>query len=94
MIPTRDHTQIRAWAAKRNAVPAQVKPLHHDGESTILHFLFGREVPGTSELQPISWEEFFARFDLLNLSMAWDERSNLFDIVRVGKASLPVTDHH
>ncbi len=27
MVPTRDHDNLRAWAAKHNAVPAQVKPI-------------------------------------------------------------------
>lgn len=39
------------------------------------------------EIYPISWESFFAQFDLMGLSVAFDEKTARFDIVRVEKGS-------
>jgi len=86
MIPTRDHAEIRRWAAAHDAVPAEIVPLKFDGEPTILHFLFGDARVGTPELRPITWEDFFARFDVMELSLAFDDDSGDFHIVRVEKA--------
>ena len=83
MKPTRDHRKIREWATRQGAVPAEIKPLKYDGEPTILYFLFGAAAAGTADLHPITWEDFFARFDLLGLSVAYDEDSPQFDIVKV-----------
>ena len=87
MVPTRDHQQIRQWAAKHNATPAEINKLKFDGEPAILYFLTGQAAGGTTDLRPISWESFFAQFDLLNLSMAFDDSSPRFSIVRVESAS-------
>ena len=85
VFPTRDHSEIRRWAEAHDAVPAEVLTLKFDGEPTTLHFLRGDAKDGTPELRPISWEDFFARFDLLELSMAFDDESGRFNIVRVEK---------
>ena len=83
MIPTRDHKEIRRWAAKHNAVPAESTPITFDSEPTMLHFLMGAAKEGTPELHPISWESFFAKFDLLRLALAYDEVTPQFDLVRI-----------
>jgi hypothetical protein len=93
MVPTRDHGQIIAWAEKHNAVPAEIKPRVFDGKPTILYFLFGNARGGTEDIHPISWEDFFARFDLLGLSMAWADDSPHFSIVHVEKAALAAESH-
>lgn len=88
MLPTRDHAVIRSWAAKNDAVPATIPPLIFDSEPAILTFLVGRHV-GTPGIHPISWEFFFAQFDLLDLAFAFDDRSSRFTLVRVEKSSQP-----
>ena len=85
MIPTRDHNEIRLWAQKHNAVPAEVRLLKFDGEPSVLHFLMGAARSGTPELHPIQWADFFARFDLLGLAFAYDDRSSQFAIVHLDK---------
>ena len=55
------------------AVPAEVKLFKFDGEPSVLYILFGDARGGTPEIRPISWEDFFARFDLLGLSIVFDE---------------------
>ena len=88
MLPTRDHAVIRRWAAKNDAVPATIPPITFDSEPAILTFLIGRRV-GTAEIHPISWDSFFAQFDLLNLSFAFDDGSTRFALARVEKDSPP-----
>ncbi len=93
MLPTKDHDEIRFWAEAHDAVPAEIQPLRFDGEPSVLYFLIGDAKAGTPEIKPISWEDFFARFDLLGLSMVFDEQTPRFDIVRVEKASQPQMLH-
>jgi len=81
--PTRDHTKIRFWAAQHNGVPAEITGMKFDGVPNILHFLFGDERAGSLKIQPISWEDFFAHFDVLGLSVALDANSSQFQIVQV-----------
>jgi hypothetical protein len=86
MYPTRDHNVIRSWVEKHDGVAAEVIPFKFDGEPTILHFLFGEAKAGTPELRPISWDDFFARFDLLGLSLAFDDETPRYQLVRVEKS--------
>lgn len=94
MLPTQDHDLIRSWGTRVQAVPAEVLPAVFDGEPTQLHFLFGKAAGGTPQLHPISWEEFFARFDLLNLSLAFESDGIRFQIVRVEENNKSGFDHH
>lgn len=83
MFPTRDHQEIRRWVEKHDGVPAEVIPFVFDTEPSYLRFLFGKAKAGTPDLRPIGWDDFFARFDLLGLSVVFDEDTRRFDIVRV-----------
>ncbi len=87
MIPTQDHTLIQQWAVRHNAAPAEINRLKHDGEPAILTFVIGNPHAAEPDIYPISWESFFAQFDLLKLSMAFDEQTSSFDIVRVKRSS-------
>ena len=87
MLPTQDHKEIRHWAKTYGAIPAEIRRLKFDGEPSILYFLFGDLREGTPELRPIFWDDFFARFDLLDLSLAYDESSPQFHIVKLDKGS-------
>lgn len=69
--PIRDHEVIRQWAARHSAVPAEIKPRKFDGEPALLWFLFDSK--GSEEIVPITWENFFALFDLLGLKLMIDE---------------------
>ncbi len=44
-----------------------------DGEPTKLAFLFTRGPKSAPEFKPISWEGFFALFDLMKLSFVYDD---------------------
>lgn len=89
MVPTQNHKTIRHWALTRDASPAEISPLKFDGQPAILTFLMGEARAGTEEIHPISWESFFAQFDLMDLSFAFDSRSSQFDLVQVEKDTEP-----
>ena len=84
--PTADHDEIEAWASRHNAHPAQKKPLIFDSEPAILHFTFGENLE-TEDIRSISWESFFAQFDLMGLTLVFDE-SPRFELLQLEKASL------
>ena len=67
-VPVTDHEEIRRWAAANNAVPAEVFPHVFESEPAILRFIIGSAPAAQPELRPISWESFFAQFDLLGLA--------------------------
>lgn len=71
--PTSDHAKILDWAQRHRAVPAEVHTRVFDSQPTVLRFLFNDLRGGTPDLRPITWEDFFARFDLLQLSILLDE---------------------
>ena len=81
--PIRDHEVIRQWAARHSAVPAEIKPRKFDGEPAILWFLFDSR--GSEEIVAITWENFFALFDLLGLHMMVDE-TPYFELVHTQKS--------
>lgn len=93
MIPTREHWRIEKWAHEQGAIPAQIVRRSYDGEPAILTFIFGKGMAGYPEIHLITWESFFAQFDLLQLSMTFDENSPQFSIVKVEKRSAAYPQH-
>ena len=87
VLPTRMHWRIEAWALEQGALPAQVRRLKFDGEPATLTFIFGEAKAALPDVYPISWESFFAQFDLQELSMAFDDEAQDFAIVKVEKDS-------
>ncbi len=73
--PTTDHKEIRRWAALNNAVPVRISTLVFDGEPAKVGFRFLNGSRGEPEFTPITWESFFALFDVLELSFVYDEAS-------------------
>ena len=84
--PTRDHDEIRQWAASRNAVPAERKPRTFDSEPAILTFLFEEKREAMEDVAEISWEHFFALFDLMGLSLVHDD-DGMFELLQIEKRS-------
>ena len=93
MIPTQDHTLIQQWAVRHNASPAEINRRKHDGEPAILTFVIGNSHAVEPDIYPIPWESFFAQFDVLKLSMAFDEQTPRFDIVRVKNSAASSMAH-
>ena len=71
--PTSEHAEIRRWAESQDAKPAQLNQYVFDSEPAVLHFVFGDAAIDPNSLQLVSWEHFFATFDLLGLALVYDE---------------------
>ncbi len=88
MEPTRDHKIIRNWALDRRAIPAVVRG-ENDGSPAVLKFIIPGAHYENRNLEAVSWEDFFAQFDLFGLSFVFQERtmsgapSSMNEIVQV-----------
>lgn len=71
--PTTDHASIREWARAHQATPAELEEHIFDGAPVRLRFVFGEfDELAKKEVHPISWDQFFAMFELLGLALAFD----------------------
>lgn len=70
---TTDHEVIRRWAEERGGRPATVTQTASGDEPGILRIDF----PDGAEpnLEPISWDEFFRKFDEKNLAFVYQEKT-------------------
>ena len=71
--PTSDHSKIRNWATSNRAVPAEVLPHIVDGEPATLRLMLAEQIACDASIRPISWEEFFLKFDSLGLTFVYDD---------------------
>ncbi len=83
---TNDHEEIRRWAEERGGKPAHVKATGSGEDIGILRIDFPG-FGGEGRLEPITWEQFFEKFDERGLSLIYQEhtaagqRSNFNKIV-------------
>ena len=70
---TTDHEAIRKWAEARGGRPARVSDTGGSEETGILRLDFGERDGG---LEPITWEEFFAKFEESNLALLYEHTPN------------------
>lgn len=71
---TTDHDEIRQWVESRGGRPACVKGTGGGGDTGLLRI----DYPGYSgeqSLQPISWDEFFEKFDEQKLAFLYQEET-------------------
>lgn len=71
---TRDHEEIRRWVEERGGQPATVETTARRGQAGLLRIDF----PGygdAGDLAPISWDEFFQKFDEENLEFLYQDES-------------------
>jgi hypothetical protein len=71
---TRDHDEIRRWAEERGGKPAHVKSTGSGEDTGILRIDFPGYSGGGS-LEPISWEDFFEKFDDRGLALVYQEET-------------------
>ena len=71
---TSDHTDIFFWADYHQAIPAEILSEGSTGREPVLSFLFHRPSVCAERVRPISWEEFFAVFDLYEFSFIYEEQ--------------------
>lgn len=69
---TRNHDEIRQWAEARGGTPAHVISTGNSTDIGILRIDFPG-FSGEGKLEPISWDDFFQKFDERNLSLVYQE---------------------
>jgi hypothetical protein len=73
---TIDHDEIRRWAEERGGKPAHVKGTGENGDPGILRIEFPTAPNAKDEnLEPISWDEWFRKFDERQLALVYEERT-------------------
>lgn len=70
---TTDHDEIRQWAEERGAHPACVKGTGK-GETGMIRLDFPG-YSGAQSLQPITWDEWFRKFDEKNLALIYEDKT-------------------
>jgi hypothetical protein len=74
---TVDHDEIRRWVEARKGKPTSIEGTEKNGESAGLlriDFPTGASDP---PLEPISWDDFFEKFEEANLAMVYqDEKAD------------------
>jgi hypothetical protein len=98
--PTKSHEEIRVWADAHGVIPATVEPSRVDSEPACMCLLHKMTAEETAFVKEMTWEDFFISFDLLNLTVVYDEATVFNEILQVDdKISQPppyrtVTSHH
>jgi hypothetical protein len=75
---TTDHDEIRRWVEEHGGQPVSVRGTEGSGEDVgVLRIDFpgGAGSGGKGDrLEPVSWDEWFAKFDQENLAFLYQER--------------------
>jgi hypothetical protein len=79
---TTDHETIKAWAENRGGRPATVRGTGGKGEAGLLRLDFEDK---DEELEPISWETFFEKFDQEDLVFLFQEETTDGSVSRFHK---------
>jgi hypothetical protein len=72
---TTDHETIRRWAEARCGRPSTVKQTAKGGEHAGILRIDFPGYAGMEELQEITWEEFFDKFDASDLAFLYQEQT-------------------
>lgn len=86
---TKDHELIRSWAEERGVKPSHVKRTGSSEDVGILRLDFPG-YSGEESLEPISWEQFFEKFDERGLALVYEDvtaggqRSNFNKLINAG----------
>lgn len=65
---TTDHDVIRQWAEARGGKPVTIAGTGSDGKAGVLRIHFDDE-----RLEPISWDEFFEKFEESGLAFLYQD---------------------
>lgn len=79
---TTDYETIRKWAEKHKGIPAAVEATHDEDDVGIIRIMFPKAPNSEHDaLVEISWDEFFAEFEKLELALLHDPRGMLSKII-------------
>jgi hypothetical protein len=95
---TTDHDEIRKWAEARGGRPAAVRSTQSKDDPGIIRIEFPRAPNAKDDnLEEISWDEFFEKFDESNLALLYQDetasgqRSNFNKLV--GRETAEAREH-
>ncbi|PSH05326.1 MAG: hypothetical protein CXZ00_03225 [Acidobacteria bacterium] len=71
-MTTTDHEEIRRWAEERGAQPSCVRRTGGKGDVGMIRLDFPG-YRGGDTLEPISWDDWFRKFDESNLALVYQE---------------------
>jgi hypothetical protein len=72
---TTDHAKIRHWAEARNGKPARVQGTGEGEDAGLLRIDFPEDSDEEEELEEITWDEFFEKFDEKRLAFVYQEKT-------------------
>lgn len=74
---TTDHARIQKWVESRGATPAAVKTARggRRGDQTGILRIDFPGYSGAGKLKPISWDEWFDKFDRENLAFLYQDKT-------------------
>jgi hypothetical protein len=72
---TTDHAKIRNWAEARNGKPARVQRTGEGEDVGLLRIDFPEDNDEEEELEEITWDEFFEKFDEKRLAFVYQEKT-------------------
>jgi hypothetical protein len=70
---TTDHDEIRRWVEARGGKPCSIEGTERKGEEAGLLRIDFPTGAGDPPLGPVSWEDFFEKFDKEKLAMIYQE---------------------
>src|SRR5919199_3191805 len=85
-----DHDDIRRWAEARGGIPARVKRTGGDDDVGMIRINFPG-YSGEQSLEPISWEQWFEKFDEKELALVVERQPPEGDKGRFNKL---INRHH
>ncbi|HSC15438.1 MAG TPA: hypothetical protein VLI71_09995 [Gammaproteobacteria bacterium] len=71
---TTDHAKIRQWVEARNGKPARVQGTGEADDADLLRIDFPED-GDDEELEEITWDEFFEKFDEKRLAFVYQDRT-------------------
>jgi hypothetical protein len=81
---TTDHETIRRWVEERGGRPATVAGTADEGGAGLLRIDFPG-YSGEGRLEPLSWEDFFAKFEEAQLAFLYQDETAEGDRSRFSK---------
>ena len=82
---TTDHAKIRRWAEARNGKPARAHGTGEPEGAGLLRIDFPEEHDEEEELEEITWDEFFEKFDEKRLAFVYQEKTDAGEPSRFNK---------
>jgi hypothetical protein len=82
---TTDHAKIRQWAEARNGKPARVQGTGEPDDAGLLRIDFPEAHDDEHELEEITWDEFFEKFDEKRLAFVYQDKTAAGETSRFNK---------